>query len=60
MKSQAHKVVDNLVPENRDELPLKMDQIVNVIKQEPAGWWLAQDPVTNKLGWAPADFLKRK
>jgi len=60
IKDEAHLVIANLVPENDDELALTKDQIVNVLKKERTGWWLAEDPETSTLGWVPADYLKRK
>ena len=60
INNEAHVAVENLIPEHRDELPLTKDQIVNVLKKESGGWWLAQDPATKKFGWVPADFLQCK
>ena len=60
MKDEAYLAIANLEPQNKHELPLIKDQKVNVIKKELSGWWLAQDPETDELGWIPADFVERK
>merc|ERR1712110_231470 len=50
--------IANVEPQNKHELPLIKDQKVNVIKKELSGWWLAQDPETDEIGWIPADFVE--
>ena len=51
--------LDDLVPENNDELALTKGEMCNVISQTPTGWWLAQHQDTEEFGWVPADYLRR-
>ena len=57
---KPYVALDDLVPENNDELALTKGEMCNVISKSPTGWWLAQHQDTDEFGWVPADYLCRK
>lgn len=44
-------------PQASEELELCESQVVRILEQNDAGWWLAAD-IDGRTGWAPSNFLR--
>jgi len=60
-KETKYKVLEDFIPidQSGDELGLKAEEYVNVLKKDICGWWFAENE-NGESGWAPANFLEEK
>ena len=56
-----YKVLEDFIPidQSSDELGVKAEENVNVLKKDICGWWFAQNENVES-GWVPANFLEEK
>ena len=59
-----YKVLEDFIPidQSGDELGLKAEEYVNVLKKDICGWWpwwFAENE-NGESGWVPANFLEEK
>ena len=56
-----YKVLEDFIPidQSGDELGVKAEEYVNVLKKDICGWWFAQNE-NGESGWLPANFLEEK
>ena len=56
-----YKVLEDFIPidQSGDELGLKAEEYVNVLKKDICGWWFAENQ-NGESGWVPANFLEEK
>nr|2FEI_A Chain A, CD2-associated protein [Homo sapiens] len=50
------KVLFEYIPQNEDELELKVGDIIDINEEVEEGWW--SGTLNNKLGLFPSNFVK--
>nr|3U23_A Chain A, CD2-associated protein [Homo sapiens]4X1V_A Chain A, CD2-associated protein [Homo sapiens] len=55
-KKRQCKVLFEYIPQNEDELELKVGDIIDINEEVEEGWW--SGTLNNKLGLFPSNFVK--
>ncbi|KAL8761609.1 MAG: hypothetical protein Q9184_002284 [Pyrenodesmia sp. 2 TL-2023] len=53
----THKALYDFAGQSEIELTMIKDEIVEILKKEPNGWWLAKKLDGSTQGWAPSAYL---
>jgi son of sevenless-like protein len=48
----------DFVSDDPDHLPFRKDDLLDVVRQEDAGWWAAVRRDTEHVGWIPSAFVQ--
>ncbi|KAI9741079.1 MAG: class II myosin [Cirrosporium novae-zelandiae] len=59
-KKDTFRVLYDFEGQGANELSIKKDEIIEVLKKEGNGWWLAKKLSADAQGWAPSAYLKEE